>query len=93
MSSNEKRDRRCLQAPIELLHGSPQLLYRLKWIPSTNTITYTSSGCFRGYFFLFGFVRQALIYFLHIGAIYNNHETMIKCLLHVRNTMAQQQYC
>ena len=25
ISSDEKRDRRCLQAPIELLHGSPQL--------------------------------------------------------------------
>ena len=29
MSSDEKRDRRCLQAPIDLLHGSPQLMTEL----------------------------------------------------------------
>ena len=29
ISSDEKRDRRCLQAPIELLHGSPQLCIKV----------------------------------------------------------------
>ena len=33
----KKRDRRCLQAPIELLHGSPQL--RLQKFPITSSTT------------------------------------------------------